>query len=534
MVKKMYILISVFTLGLIVLIGLSWMEMSKLGKLQDEGFSRAEDSVLATSGTFLGAETYQIVADSVINNNLTESAKDWQAEKERATKLLADIARVADTDEERQLAKASSQAYEDFVHIYEAEMLPLLRNKQGKEAEITAVDDKLDAKVAAMADSMKKITVSIEQKSRRGDEEFDSVRKTAIAVLLTVGFSIVIVSVLFGIGITRNILRQLGGDPKDVAQVVNTMAAGNFSQQPSKSPVPDSLLANAYLMQSGLRDMIGKVKSQANQVGDMANSLSVSAKQIAANVNQESDAVSSMAAAIEELSVTTTQINDQGDSAKRVAGDSRSSADQGAQVVNKTVTGLLLTAKEIESASSVVSRLGEDASRIIDVVKVIKEIADQTNLLALNAAIEAARAGEHGRGFAVVADEVRKLAERTANSTNEINQMSTRISEAISHALEGMSKVVKSTNQGVADAETAQSAITNIQQGFGGVVSMIDEISVSLTEQNVAATDLAKNTERVAQMSEENSSAAQGLLDLASQLELKAAEVTKTVGVFRV
>jgi methyl-accepting chemotaxis protein len=203
-------------------------------------------------------------------------------------------------------------------------------------------------------------------------------------------------------------------------------------------------------------------------------------------------------------------------------------------VVNNTVNGLLATAQEIESASSEVSRLGEVATRISEVVKVIKEIADQTNLLALNAAIEAARAGEQGRGFAVVADEVRKLAERTANATTEINLMSGKIGSVASNALNGMDKVVKTTRQGVVDAETAQASIALIQESFAQVADVIDEISGSLVEQNAAATDLAQSTERVSSMSGENASSAQGLLHLANALEDKARDVRQAVDVFRV
>jgi methyl-accepting chemotaxis protein len=241
-----------------------------------------------------------------------------------------------------------------------------------------------------------------------------------------------------------------------------------------------------------------------------------------------------MASAIEELSVSTTHISDQGGNAKSIANSSRKNAEEGAQVVNKTVSGLLDTAREIEAASGEVSRLGEDASRISEVVKVIKEIADQTNLLALNAAIEAARAGEQGRGFAVVADEVRKLAERTAGATTEINQMSSKIGAVAKQALSGMDKVVKTTQQGVGDAETAQTSIKHIQTSFGEVSGVIDDIASALEQQNAAANELAKSTERVSQMSEENSSAAQGLLDLATSLEGKAREVRQAVEVFRV
>ncbi|OGT34284.1 MAG: hypothetical protein A3K00_06225, partial [Gallionellales bacterium RIFOXYD2_FULL_52_7] len=348
-------------------------------------------------------------------------------------------------------------------------------------------------------------------------------------VVVTVGLLMLIVVLVVTL---RVVLSPLGGDPEDVAQVVNAMASGDFTSQQRLSPVAGSLMANAYSMQSKLRDIILKIREQANQLEDMARHLSVAAKGITSNVNHESDAVAGMASAIEEMSVATAHINDRGGNARQIANVSRSYAEQGALVVNKTVSGLLTTAREIEAASDEVSLLGEDATRIIDVVKVIKEIADQTNLLALNAAIEAARAGEQGRGFAVVADEVRKLAERTASATTEINQMSGKIGEVARNALTSMGKVVTTTRQGVNDAEMAQKSIVSIEQSFCEVASLIEEISTSLVEQNVTSTDLARSTARVAGMSEGNASAAANLQVLANDLEIKAAQVRSSVEVF--
>ena len=362
------------------------------------------------------------------------------------------------------------------------------------------------------------------------DQHFKARRNLIGAVALISILLLTITSTLF----VRSVAQQLGGDPQEVLNVVKTMSSGNLLLQPTKMPVADSLLAHAYFMQSNMRDMITKVKKRAIHLSDMARILAASSQQIALNVNNESEAVSSMAASIEQLSVSTGHISEQGNNAKQIANRSSENAEEGTQVINNTVSNLLATAQEIKEASSEVSRLGDDASRISAVVKVIKDIADQTNLLALNAAIEAARAGEQGRGFAVVADEVRKLAERAATATSEINQMSGKIGEVAGRALGSMDKVIKTTRQSVSDAESAQTSISNIERGFNEVANVIDEISASLAEQNSAANDLANNTERVASMAEENTSAAQKLLDMANDLEAGAQEVRRSVEVFSV
>ncbi|MFH2140115.1 MAG: methyl-accepting chemotaxis protein [Pseudomonadota bacterium] len=423
------------------------------------------------------------------------------------------------------------QAHQSVSDQYLAQIDAHRGDGMVSDAKVEGIDRPVLAQVRGLREGFMAFTEQkAEEKITMAQDDYEHRRNVIVAwVLASLAISFLLATVII-----RQVMRQLGGDPRDVAAVVNTMAQGDFSRQPAGQPVPGSVLANAYQMQASLRDMIGQVKSQAHHVGDMAHSLATSAQQIAENVNHESDSVAGMAAAIEELSVSTTHISDQGGNAKQIANSSRASAEKGAQVVNKTVAGLLEIAGEIESASGEVSRLGEDASRISDVVKVIKEIADQTNLLALNAAIEAARAGEQGRGFAVVADEVRKLAERTAGATNEISQMSGKIGAVAANALAGMDKVVNTTRQGVGDAETAQTSIKHIQHSFGEVASVIDDIAVALEEQNSAASELAKSTERVSQMSEENAGAAKGLLDLANSLEGKSREVRQSVEVFKV
>ncbi|PJB03476.1 MAG: methyl-accepting chemotaxis protein, partial [Hydrogenophilales bacterium CG_4_9_14_3_um_filter_63_34] len=298
------------------------------------------------------------------------------------------------------------QQLENIAHAHQqmsGKYLTQIDAHAGDAAESDAKVAGIDRDVSAQAITLRESFIQFSEKAAAekvalAEENLHS-RRAMVALWAVLAL---LLSVMLASLIIRKVMQQLGGDPREVATVVNTMATGDFSQHPHKFPAAGSLLANAYQMQGKLREMITSVKNQSDQVGEMAHILAGSANQIAENVNQESDAVSNMAAAIEELSVSTNHISDQGASAKLIANSSRSNAEEGAQVVNKTVKGLLSSAQEIQGASAEVSRLGEDASRISDVVKVIKEIADQTNLLALNAAIEAARAGEQGRGFAVV------------------------------------------------------------------------------------------------------------------------------------
>lgn len=201
-------------------------------------------------------------------------------------------------------------------------------------------------------------------------------------------------------------------------------------------------------------------------------------------------------------------------------------------MIRSAASEMTVIADAVRQISSSIEDLGNQSTAISSVVQVIKEVAEQTNLLALNAAIEAARAGEQGRGFAVVADEVRKLAERTALATGEIGKMIAAIQSSSKLAVTAMSSAVDQATGGVALAEKAGNAIKQIEAGVDEVVALVNSISSSLAEQTAAGNDIGVHVEKVARMTEENSASAGTAASSAVQLEQLAGDMRHVVDKF--
>ncbi len=203
------------------------------------------------------------------------------------------------------------------------------------------------------------------------------------------------------------------------------------------------------------------------------------------------------------------------------------------QATTEIAQSLSHLATESEVSAHQVENLAQRADEISTIVKLIHDVADQTNLLALNAAIEAARAGEQGRGFAVVADEVRKLAERTTQSTQEIASTILEMQAGAQAAVHGIHAVVEKVDEGVSRAEQANEAIQEIGEGSRKTVDMVGDISDAIREQSMASTAIAQQVEKIAQMSEENSAAAQSTSDTAGELAHLAQEMQQVVAQYR-
>jgi methyl-accepting chemotaxis protein len=356
-------------------------------------------------------------------------------------------------------------------------------------------------------------------------------RTTILIIIVTA--MIIAVSVITAILITGAIARPLFGLQTTMAEIESS---GDFTRHVEVSgsdEVGQTAVSFNRLIES-LRKALSELLENAAQLDTAATDLSSTAQQAAVSSDMTSETSSAMAAAVEEMTVSVAHISQNAQETSEITQNAGKLSQQGSDVIRRTLTEMHTVAESVKKSSETIAELEQQSEKISGIVQVIKDVADQTNLLALNAAIEAARAGEQGRGFAVVADEVRKLAERTTSATGEIGTMIAAIQSSSKLAVSAMSHAARQVGSGVTLADETGEAITNIQQGTLQVETRVNEITQTLAEQNSTSQAIAQQVERVAQAAEGNSSAARGSSEAARNIEQLARSVRATIGKFRV
>ncbi|MBI5660306.1 MAG: methyl-accepting chemotaxis protein [Nitrosomonadales bacterium] len=355
---------------------------------------------------------------------------------------------------------------------------------------------------------------------------------TALALNLIFSIAGVLATVLLGVWIVRSIIAPIRGLHQTILLVQGNHDLTQRVQVSGKDEIAQAGEAFNLLMGS-LQEIIRNVSGSAGRVRQSAGQVAATTRQVAGSSQAQSEAAAAMAATMEEMTVSIDQVAEHASEAHDSSLQNGELSAKGSEVILQVVNDMRRIAETVNQSSGIIQDLGRQSDEIYTIVQVIKDIADQTNLLALNAAIEAARAGEQGRGFAVVADEVRKLAERTAQSTRVIAEIVGKIQEGTRSAVTSMETGVSQVNKGVELAGQADGAINQISAGAQRVSHVASDISAAIKEQSVASSDIARNVERVAQMSDENHASIQEVASSAHSLENLAEEMESAVRKFK-
>lgn len=332
------------------------------------------------------------------------------------------------------------------------------------------------------------------------------------------------------------IIREFSRPVRSAIDAARQMAAMDLSQ-----PLPihgddevGQLLAQLAIMRNHFLEMAAMLRQSTGKLDVMAKQLAESSRCSATAASEQAGVATNMAASVEELSVSIDHVSEFSSEANEISHKSGDDSRTGGRVIQEAAGEMALIAEAVKASASAIRELESYSVDISTIVGVIREIADQTNLLALNAAIEAARAGEQGRGFAVVADEVRKLAERTASSTTQITAMIDKVQVASRHAVGEMENSVQQVESGVTLARQAEQSIAAIQVGSTHVADAVNEISEAIREQGAAAREIAQNVERVAQMTEQGSNTSQASALLAADVNVLSRELRLLAETFRI
>jgi methyl-accepting chemotaxis protein len=339
--------------------------------------------------------------------------------------------------------------------------------------------------------------------------------------------------VLIGVWVIRGVTGALGGEPVYAGAIMKRAAAGDLAVEVAQRGRGDSLLGNLSTMLAQLRAMIGAIGGSAARLGASAREIHAVSRSVSEASVSQTGATASIAAAIEEMTVSIEQISDSARLAEQHSSTAAGLADEGAGKAERAAREMQAIAARVGDAAQKIQQLVARADEVGTIANVIKEIAGQTNLLALNAAIEAARAGEQGRGFAVVADEVRGLAERTAVATVQIEKVIEGIQNETRATVGAMAEVSSQVDGGVALVGDATDSLHRIRSTAGEALERIREVAYATGEQSSASTEIARQVQTITEMADGTSGSMHSVVVAAEQLQGLAAELDALVGRFR-
>jgi len=418
------------------------------------------------------------------------------------------------------------------LHDSAREIVSLVQREQ-RDAALEIYRTTTQSSLSEVRQHLGGMRTALQAETRRVGAETERQTSVAKLILYLATAVIIILSAVISVLMVRAIVTPM----RELAEAAELIASGDLTGKEVKIRYHDEI-GDASMafnrMSRGIRELITSMNSAVSRVGSAADKLSAVTNETNAGVRRQQSETDQVATAMNEMSATVHEVAQNTQGAASAAHGAAQDAASGKQVVGRSIDTIESLSTEIQRAADVIGHLHEDAQDINKVLDVIQGIAEQTNLLALNAAIEAARAGEQGRGFAVVADEVRTLATRTHDSTREIQAMIERLQAGANQAVDAMRASSERASESVKQAAEAGTSLDAIADAVSRINDMNTQIASASEEQSAVADEIDRNINNISQIATENATASEQTMAAGEELA-KLADELKTLAVrFRV
>jgi methyl-accepting chemotaxis protein len=469
---------------------------------------------------------FALVAETALQQ--AKVSKDIEEHSKRFRDALAKNKGLAIDPQVKAALDEAQQPLEDYIQSADEMAKLALVDKKLAKAQLDTfqlVFSDLEAKMSKLSDL---VQANAREAEAAGLSALATSR-TAMAVFCLLSlFGLTVAARLITQKITRTI-NSLVASAKAIAAGDLTIADLAIESRDELGELTESI----NRMKDGLRLMIGSVANTAERVASSSEEMSSSANQQAQGAETQREQSDHVATAMQEMAATVLQVSENSNKAAEAARNAAELARNGGKIVEDAIGKMRLIADSVGQTSQKVEGLGKSSNQIGEIVGVIDEIADQTNLLALNAAIEAARAGEQGRGFAVVADEVRKLAERTSKATKEISAMIKSIQSETKITVDAMQGGTRQVQEGVETTSQAGRSLGEIIRTAEKVGEMVSYIAAASSQQSSATEEVSANIERISKITRESAAGAHQSARACQDLSGMALDLQKMVAQFK-